>query len=327
MARSIKQYGVAYLLPGREWGVTKDGNTVTPTGVTVTYEVFFAEPVANAALFTSVTNLPAIGSAHPSFPGLFAQGYKIKEGEGSEKNRYEIGVEYAPVSVTGTPEEGEEGAQPDCYVESIGWRTGSVSRDLVTDAETGEAVLNTAGQPFESVPQVDRPSPTWFKVFKTKSRQAGYVFFYGTVNGATMTVGGYSCAKDTMRCVQADEERIFNDPSGYNYRYSIALQWLSNKVKIEGGDELTECGWQMAVVSTGTMEAGNGLNPELHRITVPDESGNEVPVSSPVLLDAQGQFDPTNRDPYTMIYVAYPRATFPSIFTSEPAIQSGGGNE
>ena len=322
---SDKQYNKAYLLPGREWGVTLDGENLTPTEVTETYEVLFAEPVARGALFTSVSGLPAIGSKHPAFPNLYAQGYRVKEGAGSAKNRYEIEVAFAPVSTTGTPEEGEE-QTPICYVESIGWRTGSVSRDFVVDAETGVAVLNTAGQPYESVPQVDRPSPTWYKVFKTKGRQSSYVDYYGTVNGSQKVVGGHLCLKDTLRCVQADEERIFNDPSGYNYRYSIALQWLSNKVKIGGSDELTECGWQMAIVSTGTMEAGNGLNPGLHRITVPDESGNEVPVSSPVLLDEYGQFDPTNRDPYTMLYVAYPRATFPSVFTSEPSIQSGGNS-
>lgn len=324
MAAVAKQYGVAYLLSGREWNVTKESDVVTPTGVTVTYEVFFAAPVDNAALFTSVTGLPAIGAAHPSFPSLFAQGYKVKEGEGSAKNRYEIGVEYAPVSVTGTPEEGEEGVQPECYVESIGWRTGSVARDFVVDAETGVAVLNTAGQPFESVPQVDRPSPTWFKTFKTKGRQAGYVSFYGSVNGADMTVGGYSCAKDTLRCVQADEERIFNDPSGYNYRYTIALQWMSNKVKLQDANTATECGWQLAIVSTGTVQRTSS---GLMRITVPDQSGSDVPVSAPVLLDGQGRYSAARTSPYTVPFVAYPRKTFPSIFTSEPAIASGGGGE
>lgn len=320
MAAVAKQYGVAYLLSGREWSVTKDGENVVATGVTATYEVFFATHVDNAALFTSVTGLPAIGAAHPSFPGLFAQGYKVKEGEGSEKNRYEIGVEYAPVSVTGTPEEGEEGVQPECYVESIGWRTGSVARDFVVDAETGVAVLNTAEQPYESVPQVDRPSPTWYKVFKTKARQSSYVDYYGSVNGSEMTVGGHSCAKDTLRCVQADEEMIFNDPAGYKYRYSIALQYLSNKVKLRDAKKETECGWQLALVSTGTVKR-NGLF--ILRITVKDDDGNSVPVSAPVLLDADGDFNPRRENPYTVEYVAYPRTDFPSIFTSEP--QAGGG--
>jgi hypothetical protein len=320
---STKQYNHAYLLPGREWSVTKDGEVVTPTETTETYEVFFAAPVARANLFTSVDGLPAIGSTHPAFQKLIAQGYTVKEGTGGEKNRYEISVVYQPVSSTGTPEEGEEGEQPECYVESIGWRTGSVSRDLVVDAETGVAVLNTAGQPYESVPQVDRPSPTWFKVFKTKDRQSSYVNYYGCVNGATMTVGSYSCAKDTLRCVQADEEMIFNDPAGYKYRYSIALQWMSNKVKLRDANTMTECGWQIAIVSMGTVQRTQS---GLKRITVPDQSGNEVPVSAPVLLDGNGAYSSSRTDPYTVAYVAYPRRTFPAIFTSEPTIEEVGGD-
>ena len=69
---SDKQYNKAYLLPGREWGVTLDGENLTPTEVTETYEVLFAEPVARGALFTSVSGLPAIGSKHPAFPNLYA---------------------------------------------------------------------------------------------------------------------------------------------------------------------------------------------------------------------------------------------------------------
>lgn len=319
---AAKQYNRAYLLPGREWGVTLDGknNVLIGTEVTETYEVFFAEPVARGALFASVANLPSIGARHPAFGSLYAQGYRVKEGTGSGMNRYEIEVAYAPVSTTGTPEEDEE-ETPICYVESIGWRTGSVSRDFVVDAESGVAVLNTAGQPYESVPQVDRPSPTWYKVFKTKDRQSSYVGYYGSVNGGAMTVGGYSCAKDTLRCVQADEEMIFNDLAGYKYRYSIALQWMSNKVKLRDSNTETECGWQLAIVSTGTVQrTSSGLK----RITIPDQSGNEVPVSAPVLLDGNGAFSASRTNPYTVAYVAYPRKNFPSIFTSEPA--AGGGS-
>ena len=318
---STKQYNHAYLLPGREWSVTKDGTNVAPTETTETYEVLFAAPFSRANLFTGVAGLPEIGSKHPAFQNLYVQGYSVKEGTGSEKNRYEITVSYQPVSSTGTPEEGEEGEQPECYIEQIGWRTGSVARDLVADAETGVAVLNTAGLPYESVPQVDRPSPTWYKVFKTKDRQSSYVDYYGCVNGGSMTVGEHSCAKDTLRCVQADEERIFTDPAGYKYRYSIALQYMSNKVKLLGGNTATECGWQIALVSMGTVElTASGLK----RITVPDQSGNEVPVSAPVLLDGNGEFDPDLDDPYTVMYVAYPRKTFPAIFTSEPTIEEEG---
>lgn len=310
MAAATKSTNTAYLLPGREWFVDASGAQT----LSCKYLVFLSEPLGNSALPATFSGLPAIGSAHPSFPALFAQGYRMLEGDGSEKNRIEIAVDYAPVSSSGEPE-GSGDAQS--YVEQMGWRSGSVQRDFVTDAVTGEAVLNTAGQPFDSVPQVDRPSPTWYKVWKTKTRQSSYVTYANKVNSGSLSVGGHSFSANQVRCVAADEERIFNDPAGYKYRYSIELQVVSNKVKLEGASTATECGWQMPIVSTGTMERGTGTNPELHRITVQTDDGTEVPVSSPVLLDEYGHFDPAQTEPYTVLFNAYEKTTFPAAFTSE----------
>jgi len=310
-----KQYNTAYLLDGREWAVDNNGAQT----LSCKYMAFLEAPLANGSLPTTFTGLPAIGSAHPSFTGLFAQCYKIHEGTGSEKNRIEIDVEYAPVSVTGEP--GDDQGE-DSYIESIGWRSGSVSRDLAVDAETGVAVLNTAKQPFESVPQVDRPSPTFFKTFRTKTRKSSWVTYVNKVNSSSVTIGGQSFAKDQVRCVQADEERIFNDPAGYKYRYSISLQVMSNPVKIEDGSTDTECGWQIPLVSSGTVQAVNGAisgSFVLKRITVPTDDGTEVPVSAPVLLGATGAYEPSRTSPYTMLFVAYPRTTFPDMFYSEPS--------
>ena len=311
-----KQPNTAYLLDGREWGVDANGAQT----LTCKFLVFVSEPLANTALPISFTGLPAIGSVHPTFGGLYAQGYKIHEGNGSEKNRIEIEVEYAPISVTGTPgdDEDEEEEPIPSYIEALGWRSGSVSRDLTVDAESGNAVLNTAGQPFESVPQVDRPSPTFFKTFKTMARNPDWVTYVNKVNSAAMMLGGHAFSKDQVRCVQADEERIFNDPTGYKYRYTIALQVMSNLVKLNGGDTATECGWQMPLVSTGTVQRVSG---ELKRITVPADDGSEVPVSAPVLLDGNGEYVDSQTDPYAVLFVAYPRTNFPTMFYSEPAEQ------
>lgn len=310
MAEATKSYNTAYLLDGREWAVDANGAQT----LTCKYVVLLAAPLANTALVSTFTGLPAIGSAHPSFSALFAQGYKIHEGEGSEKNRIIVDVEYAPVSSTGEPE-GEGESQT--YIEAMGWRSGSVQRDFVTDAVTGVAVLNTAGQPFDSVPQVDRPSPTWYKTWKAKSRNTSYVTYVNKVNSASLSVGGHSFDAGTVRCVTADEERIFNDPAGFKYRYSIELQVVSNKVKLNGANTLTECGWHMPIVSTGTME----LTPAgfLMRIKVASDDGEMVPVSAPVLLDANGEFNPRQSEPYTVLFKAYEETSFPSIFTSENA--------
>ena len=309
-----KSYNVAYLLDGREWSVDAQGAQT----LTCKYLAFVENPIANASLPTTFTGLPAIGSAHQSFPGLFAQSYKIHEGEGSEKTRIEIDVEYAPVSTTGTPGEDEEEGEPiENYVEAIGWRSGSVSRDLVADATSGVAVLNSAGMPFESVPQVDRPSPTFYKTFKTKTRYATFIGYVNKVNSGTMSLGGHSFAADQVRCVQADEERIFNDASGYKYRYTVAFQVMSNLVKLNGGNTMSECGWQMPIVDCGTVVR---TNEGLKRITVPsdDSEGTQVPVSAPVLLDGDGDWDPDQTDPYMLLFDAYPKTSFPSLMYSEP---------
>ena len=307
---TTSRFNTAHLLDGREWVVDKNGAQT----LSCKYVVALETPIANGSVPITFTGLPAIGSAHPSFAGLFAQGYKIREGTGSEKNRLEIDVEYAPVSSAGEPGDDGQG-EDDTYIEAIGWRSGSVSRDLAVDAEDGRAVLNTANQPFESVPQVDRPSPTFFKTFKTKSRHAGWINYVNKVNSGSVTIGGQSFAKDQVRCVMVDEERIFNDPAEYKYRYSISLQVMSNLVIIEDGESETECGWQVPIVSAGTIEHNNGYK----RITVPTDDGTEVPVSAPVLLNEAGEYDPTRTEPYTMLFVAYPRTTFPGMFYSEPS--------
>ena len=307
MAATTKAYNTAYPLPGREWSVCVNGAET----ITQKYIVFLDGPLA--APVATFTGLPAIGSAHPTFDKLFAQGYKIHEGDGSEKNRIIVDVEYAPIVKTF---EGEGTGTSATYIEAMGWRSGSVQRDFTHDATTGAPVLNTAGDPFDSVPQVDRPSPTWYKTWKSKSRQSSYVTYANKVNSSTLSVGGHTFAARCVRCVSADEERIFNDPCGYVYRYSIELQVVSNKVKLNGADSASECGWQMPIVSAGMRQLVGG---ELKQVMLETDDGSTVPASAPVLLNQNGAYEPTLRTPYVVLFNAYEETTFPSVFTSESA--------
>jgi len=303
-----KQFNTAYLLDGREWSAEQSKGV---NAVTARYEVLLSAPLANDELPDDVTGLPKLGDSHPTFDGLIVKKIRHSEGTGAAKTRLEVAVEY------GLPDEPEQPeGSTDNYIEKIGWQSGSIQRDLTNDVETGDAVLNSAGQPFESVPQVDRPAPTFIKVFKTKSRKR-YIQYVDKVNTANLSVGGQTFAKDMVRCNQADEERIFGDAAGYNYRYSIALQVMSNKVKIEDGETATECGWQVPIVDCGTMQTNPLDSQNPIRITIQTEGGREVTVSSPVLLDGAGHFDPARRTPYVFLVVAYERTTFPSEFTSE----------
>ncbi|MBQ6007318.1 MAG: hypothetical protein IJL17_02180 [Kiritimatiellae bacterium] len=310
---SSKTYNHAYLLDGREWG---DEAGKGMSSVSARYLVILDSPLDDDALLDNVSGLPKLGDAHETFENLIVKSRRFSEGKGSEKTRVEVTVEYGPQT---NQDEEDEHEVATLSVEKIGWQSGSVQRDLTNDVETGAPVLNSANQPFESVPQVDRPAPTYVKVFKTKTRWASYVTYVDKVNSGTLSVGGHTFAADQVRCSQADEERIFGDPDGWMYRYTIALQIMSNKVKINGSDSMRECGWQVPVVDCGTVQLSQGSDQEVERITVATDSGKSVPVSSPVLLDGSGHFDPAQTDPYVFLVVAYERVSFPSAFTSEPA--------
>ncbi len=305
----------ARLLGERKWQVDSNGHLSSctrryliirdslPTGVE-------AEEVAKCA------GLPTIGSKHSgsaSGNDLIVTGYAFEEGEDGEKQVIYCDVTYALAnSVTET----DEAAQSSQAVVSWGWHSGSVSRDLVRNAKDGSLVVNSAGQPFDSVPQIDFPSPTLSKVIKTKARQANWMGMQGKINNAAITIGGCSCAAHQVRCVQVDEERLFNDEGGFKYQYTCAFQVMYNKTSIEG-KAAEEIGWDIAVVDCGTMQI---VNDKLVPIkSVSEETGQEVFCSSPVLLDGQGRAVLTkDAKPYAFRVQAYEETTFAPLMYSEP---------
>lgn len=306
----------AELLDGRRWSVEKRGRTSLTRRYLVRRE---SAPTGDSSEEAATyTGLPAIGSAHPEDDNLVVKGYDIEEGTGANKKAVVVTVKYEAADQEFNGGTATTAAEA---VESWGWHSGSVGRDLTHDVVTGAQVLNTFGDPFDSVPQVDRPSPVFSKVVKFKSRKSGWIELIDCVNNAEVTIGGVKCAPYTLRVVQVDEERLIGDEYGFKYRYTVGLQRMSNKVKLEGGDTETEIGWDVAVVNQGCrgmIEDDDGnLNPG--RFADADADGNMVPVSLPVLMDADSKrIDGNNPVPYMMRIQAYVRATIPGEFYSEP---------
>lgn len=306
----------AELLDGRRWSVEKRGRTSLTRRYLVRRE---SAPTGDSSEEAATYNgLPAIGSSHPEDSNLVVKGYDIEEGTGADKKMVLVTVRYEAADQEFNGGSATTAAEA---VESWGWHSGSVGRDLTHDVDTGKQVLNTFGDPFDSVPQVDRPSPVFTKVVKHKSRQGGWMALIDCVNDSSVTIGSMSCAAGTLRVVQVDEERLIGDEYGFKYRYTIGLQYLSNKVKLEGSDSETEIGWDVAVVNQGCRgmikdEDGN-FNPG--RFTDDDSEGNKVPVSLPVLMDADSKrIEGTNPSPYMMRIRAYKSASIPGSFYSEP---------
>ena len=73
MANQVKQ------LAGRKYSVDSGGITTLKKDFIVIQDAVMA---ANGEA-VSFTGVPAIGTAHPSFPGLYVQSYDVQEGEGA----------------------------------------------------------------------------------------------------------------------------------------------------------------------------------------------------------------------------------------------------
>ena len=299
---------------------TEDANG-SSTSLTRRYQIIrpdLPQGTADEEIVSSnVAGLPQKQSSHSvTHPNLKCDGYSWEEGQENKKKILYCDVHYS----TNSTEASEANRPPRGQaVEAYGWRSGTVARDLVRDAGTGALVVNTAGQPFDSVPQIDVPSPTFTKVIKTTTRQS-WASHQGKINASAITVGGVECAAHCLRCVQCDEDRLWNDDFGFKYKYTIGLQLISNKDVIGGGNSATEIGWDIAQVSVGTMEKKTP-NAEATPIKVVSaETGKEVFVSSPVLLDQNGKaMLEHGAKPYAIRIQAYETTTFPNDFYSEPA--------
>ena len=225
----------------------------------------------------SFSNVPAIGSAHPSYNYLFVSSYDIEEDEGAAKK--------------------------------------------TTDAD-GKDVVNSAGDPFDTVPQVSVYSPVFTKIVKFTARQSSAMACNCKVNSGALTIGSMSCPEGSLLC-SVEEERLIGD-ANWKYRYTIRLKYKTNKVKIALANNLTDIGWDVAVTDAGMRELQNGM-PVI--ITRPGkENGVPCAVTSPELLDGQGgavarSASGTAAVPYNFRFKAYERTSIPSWFYTESDIR------
>jgi hypothetical protein len=98
---------------------------------------------------------------------------------------------------------------------------------------------------------------------------------------------------------------------------------MSNWARIGDSETATQIGWDLAIVDQGTMALhevfGEGQSYRLGPVmTISAETGKEVAVSQPVLLDGQGFARlEQGAKPYAFRVAPYPETTFPTDFYSE----------
>lgn len=261
----------------------------------------------------SFTGVPAIGTVHPSISGLYVQSYDVQEGTGKDKHVLTVTVNYGPKT---TETSGEGSSLVTSIVDEWGWDDGVDERELTEDVD-GVPVINSVGDPFESVPKISVPAPVFTKVVRFASRQTGWADANCKVNSAAVTIGGKSFPIGSLLCTVA-EKRVIGNGDNMRYQYTVRLRYKSNRVKVQGDNTVTDVGWDVAVVDTGMRICDMAGEIRLARVK-DKETGKMCTVTSAVLLDGQGFQLADGADPYVFRFKAYERASFPSWFYSEPS--------
>lgn len=304
---------VSQLLAGRKWAVSSKGMDELTREYLVKLDG--GAPLTENGELTSFPGVPAIGTAHPSIAYLFADGYDVTEGGGNDKHTLRVKVKYKPKEISDDTQQGDEETS-ESEVEEWGWSAGTEQHELATDV-TGKDVLNSAGDPFDSVPNVDAPAPVFTKVLRTKKRRSGWFAYNCKVNQGSVNIGGETFAAKTLLCTIA-EQRLINEGE-WKYRYTISLKYRTNEVDIGHSNSTTEIGWDIAVADTGMREIDQNSGEKRLIRTKDPETGKMATVTSHALLDGQGH---KLSDEYKYIYnfrfAAYKTTDFPAWFYSEP---------
>ena len=312
---------------GRTWSVDTGGIRSLKRRYTIVLDTNNLGANGEIADLTTY-GIPAIGSVHPNYSYLTVQSYDIEEGEGNEKKLLQIGVNYYNST---TQPGGGEGLSA-YAVEQYGWDSGTSQRDVTYNLFDGQnrggPLLNSAGDPFDSVPQCDFPAPVFTKVMKTKQLYSSWMDLNCKINKNTIDAAGMECAPKTL-IASVSVQQIFGDPE-WKYRYTFQLRYRSFKAMYGAGTTPIEYGWDIPVIDTGMRELVNtpdGTKKPQIIMMIDQESKLPCAVTSPELLDGTGhkaQRDPeTNRaKPYVIRVQAYEDETFPSEFYSPPPLET-----
>lgn len=298
---------------GRKYTVDAGGITTLKKDFIVVQDSAMA---ANGETLT-FPGVPAIGSKHPAYPGLYVESYDVQEGDGTNKNVLTVTVNYGP-RTTETSGEGESAVA--VAVDEWGWDDGTDERELVSGAD-GTPVRNSAGEPFESVPKYMVPAPVFVKVMKFKGRQSGWQDARCKVNASSITIGGVTCPAGSLLCTVGEKRLIGN--ADWKYQYTVRLRYKSNPVKIKGAKTETDIGWDVSVADVGMREVGKDGKTELIRDIDP-ETKKPCTVTTAALLDGKGKKLARGEEPYNFRFQTYKRADFPIWFYSEPSLAEEG---
>ncbi len=184
--------------------------------------------------------------------------------------------------------------------------TWTYSQIVESDKATGAAIANSAGDPFDPMPEEIIAQPVLRVTLRQSSAKIDRVEKIGSINDSEVRIAGINFPQYTAM-LAAYESKPVRDEEGYLTFYNTYTIKGNFKVS-KAGDVI---GWQLELLSSGFNEIRNS---KYQAIQVEEQTnkGNEgndgpkyawVPIAQPAMLDDNGQAttDPANANYKTFL--------------------------
>jgi len=189
----------------------------------------------------------------------------------------------------------------------VSW--GLRDHELVLDTDqAGNAVLNTAGDPYDPPVVIDDPRLVMTVVRNEPAFNIGWVVAYRNAVNSDAFAGFPPL---TCKVLNISSRSQWHQDAGWYYQATYEFEFLTASIDYD-----TQTGYRRRVVSQG-FRAISVVTGKPYHITL-----KGVPVNSPMLLDKNGYLLGLNEPPYWQVFQAYPELPF-AVFGFDPAAISG----
>lgn len=299
---SFTDYTAKLVQPG---AVEFDDDNV-PVSVTDTWAV--TVPRGVRPVLADISGLPSAGSRHGSFPNLVRAGLAIRNAvERAGSLVWLVDVSYAPQSESTSvsnpnPDPEEPGIESVVRILERAWPVYETQADLVADADTGDPVVNSAGEPYDRVPQITR---RWMGARVKRAEQNWpelAASLDGTLNAQPVRILGVLFPSRTARLqITIEDTLAVGSESRYQVTYDVVP--CHNVYQVGANGDPVDAGWDVPLLECGFSYLDSDGN--LVRATRPADEGNSDPVPTPlpVRLDANGgMLDPGDDPVFNVVH-------------------------
>lgn len=285
-----------------------------PESVTDVYAVTL--PAGVRPILSDISGIPAAGAQHTSYPYLVRGGVTIRNAvENAGSLVWMIDVVFAPASsagsVTNPADDPEQpGVESAVRIVERAWPIYQTECDLVADCDTGDPVLNAAGEPYDRVPKITRR----YVGARVKRLEQNWpklaLSLDGTLNQLPIYVLGILFPSRCARLEVSVEDTL---AVGSETRYAVTYDIVpAHNVYGQSGNPATDldAGWDVPLLEAGFAYLDNG---SLVRATVADANGTETPTPLPVPLASDGSPLAPGADPVFTVWHAYKDADWSDL--------------